>query len=159
MLSPTVILWLPAVHLQSCRKNNNNKDISINKAENINSCFYHRNIIRCGGKDMFKVYESILMKEKTYLSVLSLFFFTENGWGLLMTVKEASAPESDMKRMLSNTDRDRDGEWYAWLLNKAVRMVLFDLTSMESAIIHLKTHSLFSLKYFSRLPRMKKQYC
>lgn len=33
------------------------------------------------------------------------------GWGLLETVMEASAPESDLKRMLSTTARERDGEW------------------------------------------------
>lgn len=55
---------------------------------------------------------------------------------------EALGPESDIKRMLSNTARDVAAEWYASLLNKIVNTVLFSLTSMESAIMEKTLHSL-----------------
>lgn len=48
---------------------------------------------------------------------------------------EALGPESDIKRMLSNTARDVAAEWYASLLNKIVNIVSFFSTSMESAIM------------------------
>jgi hypothetical protein len=46
---------------------------------------------------------------------------------------EASGPESVIKRMLSNIDRDIAGEWYASLLKKIVSTVLFLSTLIESA--------------------------
>ena len=58
------------------------------------------------------------------------------GWGLLMTVMEASGPESDIKITLSNTARDNDDEWYASLLNQNLTIFSLPLTSMENAIMH-----------------------
>jgi hypothetical protein len=48
---------------------------------------------------------------------------------------EASGPESIIKIMLSNTAKDNEGEWYAWLLNQNVNIVLYLVTSMENAIM------------------------
>lgn len=108
------------------------------------------------GRNAFQVWNSILKELTTYISVCSLGITC--GWGLLDTVKEASGPETVMKRMLSTIARARDGEWYAWLLNRPVNSISSLVTSMEKATMHKRIQSSFSIKYFNRLPRMKKQY-
>lgn len=75
-----------------------------------------------------------------------------------MTVMEASGPEVDMKRILSSIAKDRDGEWYALLLNRPVNVILSFFTSMENATMHKRIQSSFSIKYFSRSPRIRMQY-
>lgn len=57
---------------------------------------------------------------------------------------EALRPESDIKRMLSNTARDVAAEWYASLLNKIVTIVLFFSTLMENAVMEKSRYSLLS---------------
>ena len=70
---------------------------------------------------------------------------------------EALAPESDMKRTLSNTARDVAAEWYASLLKKIVNTVLFFSTSIENAVREKSRYSLLSFMCFITLPRIKKE--
>lgn len=71
-------------------------------------------------KDQFKLSQ---VNKNTYL-FLYLFSMTCRGWGLLETVMVASAPERDIKIILSKTDKDNDDEWYASLLNQKVNVFL-----------------------------------
>lgn len=75
------------------------------------------------------------MKKYTY-EYLGPLEAERTGWGLLMTVMEASGPESDIKMILSNTARDNGDEWYASSLNQKLTVFSFPLTSMENAIMH-----------------------
>lgn len=69
---------------------------------------------------------------------------------------EALGPQSDIKRMLSNTAREVAAEWYASLLNRTVSMVLLLSTSMASAIMEKSRYSLLSTMECVTSPRIKR---